>query len=56
MDYHADIAHRRNAENSNISIPKNLLKIDDLQKTYTELINIQKLLEYVGEGSKKQKI
>jgi hypothetical protein len=35
MDYHADLAHRRNAENSKIAIPKNLLKIDDLQKTYT---------------------
>lgn len=56
MEYHADISHRRNAENSKIAIPTNLLKIDDLQKTYTELINIQKLLEYVGEGSKRQKI
>ena len=40
MEYNSAVRHAVDLS-ADHEIPKNLLKIDDLQKTYTELLNLK---------------
>ena len=55
MEYNAGTTHKEGLDDMKINIPEKLLKVGDLQETYTYLIRSQKLFETAKEYSSKMK-
>jgi hypothetical protein len=49
MEYNADITHRENTFDSNVTVPAGLLKVQDLKHTYQTMASFEALLRQVKD-------